>query len=402
MSHYKDIKSLIVFIPNKLIEELTGTRKIKYKGINLKTDYIMNIIHEVYLKYYFDRRRVERELTFNLWSSILKEKYGEYYNYYINYLIDIGFIIMVCDYVKGEKSRTYKMNREYYINIKQVEIKDKVLIKKHSKEYLKKTYVTLNNSTIPVDIRAKLVDDLYDIKINYDSAMEYIENLHDEKKICKPKYIKNLQAIDAINKSILYFKFDEYGRMHTNFTVLKKKIRRNMLSIDGDDDMCEFDIPNSQPLFLIYLMKKSMTINQLIKPDVTVFIDYVQKGYIYEYIRDKCGFKDREDAKDMMFKVLFGQTYLSIENNKLFYNLFPNVFDFIVKFKQKNGSYQSLSHTLQKLESNFIFNIVIRKIMELYPEIKLFTVHDSISCLSKYKKEVGDIFNYYHRNILEN
>jgi hypothetical protein len=45
---------------------------------------------------------------------------------------------------------------------------------------------------------------------------------------------------------------------------------------------------------------------------------------------------------------------------------------------KKRIDYQVLAYDLQKAESNLIFNTIIKKVMNIYPEIKIITVHDSI------------------------
>ena len=56
------------------------------------------------------------------------------------------------------------------------------------------------------------------------------------------------------------------------------------------------------------------------------------------------------------------------------------------------GSYKIISHDLQRSESNLIYNIIIKKMMDIYPEIKVITVHDSIIVQSKYKDIIHIIF----------
>ena len=78
----------------------------------------------------------------------------------------------------------------------------------------------------------------------------------------------------------------------------------------------------------------------------------------------------------------------------MFKKLYPKIYNFIKEYKSKNDSYKSLSHSLQRIESEFIYDIVIKEIIDKYPEIRLFTVHDSISFPTIYQKEVEKIFNY--------
>lgn len=392
-------KFLYQFIPEKY-NYLLKTPKIEYKGINLKTDYLINIIHELILKYYFQKDEViEKELKFNIWSTLLKEKYGAYYNYYINYLVDNKFMIMVSDYYKNQKARTYMLNLKSLQFITKCKVYDKILLKKHSQEYLKKTFLNYTNSPIPLDIREKLVNDLYKIKIDVDSSINYLNELKNNREIYHTKYQKNMISVENIGINNIFFKFDEYGRLHTNFTVLKKEIRKNYITIDGLP-IYELDIKNSQPFFLILLMKDKLNMSELIKPDVSRYIDLVKNGLIYEEIVDKCKLENRDAAKIMMYRVLFGKNGVKKRENILFGKAFPTVYKFILDYKENAKDYRILSHDLQLKESDFIFNKVIKHLMKSHPDMTLFTVHDSINIPIKYKNEVSLIWEYYLRNLI--
>lgn len=392
---------LYQFIPESF-NYLTKIKKIEYKGVNLKTDYLINIIHELILKYYFHKSdTIEREIKFNMWSTLLRKKYGALYNSYINYLIEKDFMFMVSDYYRNKKARTYKLNRLSIQNIIRVKIVDKIILKKNSKDYLKKTFINYTNSPIPLDIRDKLVNNLYDINIDVDSSIRYLNDQRYNKKISYNKYWKNVMSIENLGIQNIFFKFDEYGRMHTNFTVLKKDIRKNYITIN-DEPISEIDLSNSQPLFLAVLMKNELEPKHLINPEITRYFELVENGLIYEELMNKCDIKDRDEAKIMMYKVLFGINGDSRKYNRMFYNIFPKVYSFITEFKDINDNYKTLSHALQNLESNFIFNHVIKHIYEKYPNIILFTVHDSICIPLSYKNDIRNIFDYYKRKLLLN
>lgn len=396
----KEVGYLIQMIPMKY-NYLTKTNKIRYKGINLKTDYLINLIHEFMSKYYFHKpEEYDRIVKINVWSIILKKKYGAYYNLYMDYLIEHDFIQMESDYFRSKKARTYKLIRQSILYIKHVKITDKILIRKYSREYLEGSQLTINNSPIPLHIRKKLVDDLYNVNIKYDEAFEYLQYIHKENAISYNSYQKNRASIEAINIKYIYFSFDEYGRMHTNYTVLKKSIRKNFISFNGEE-MCEEDIINSQPFFLAILMKNTLNPNKLFTPEMNRYISLVKNGLIYEELMLKCGIDDRDEVKKMMYKVLFGKNNDYQKYNKMFYNVFPNVYNFIKEYKDEKNNYKSLSHALQILESKFIFNTVIQHIIDFNPEIKIITIHDSICYPIKYKKEVKEIFEYHQRKLLE-
>jgi len=390
---------LYQFLPENF-QYLLKEKKVQYKDKNLKTDYLINIIHEMMLKYYFYRDDVlEKEIHFNLWSKLLRDKYGHLYNYYIDYLKSKDFIFLVSDYYGGKKARTYRLNRQFVTHIIRIKIYDKVLLKKHSIDYLKKSYLNYNNSPIPMDIRGKLVDDLFDVEIDEENSLKLLKELKDSKEITFVKYMKNKMSLENLTDRNIFFKFDEYGRMHTNFTILKREIRKNFLTIDGQP-LTEVDLSNSQPLFLAVLIKQELTPSKLINPEITRYFNLVDNGLIYEELMNKCDIEDRDEAKIMMYKVLFGINGDSARYNKMFYKVFPTIYDFILNYKKDKKNYKSLSYKLQNLESNFIYEQVIKHIIESNPEIKIFTVHDSLCFPLKYKDTVTTIFNYYKRNLL--
>ena len=77
----------------------------------------------------------------------------------------------------------------------------------------------------------------------------------------------------------------------------------------------------------------------------------------------------------------------------IFKSLFPTIHVFISSYKKEMGSYKSLSHRLQKDESNLIFNRIIKCLIEIVPEIRIVTVHDSIIVPIKYKEILDIVFN---------
>jgi len=385
-------KSIYQFLPENF-SYLTKSKTVSYKNINLKTAYLINIIHELILKFYFTNRNYldaepNKDIQFNLWSSILRKKYGMYYNYYMDYLIENKFIEMVSDYYVGKKAKTYKINQLDLNNIKRVQIIDNILAKKNSKEYLMQTMTGYCNSPINLKLRKRLVDDLYHVQIDYDKAYSYLNDLKDKSSIELNKYYKNLHSIDSIKSNYLFFKFDEYGRLHTNYTILKKEIRQRYLKINNDD-VTEIDIGNSQPLFLALLVQDELDPSD---PEISNYIWLAQQGLFYEYIISKFQKLNRKDVKLLTYKVLFGHNGINSIENKIFENLFPKIYSYIIEYKSLNENYKSMSHILQKMESDFIFGKVCTEIYEKIPDINLITIHDSLIFPVKYEKEVKSIF----------
>ena len=162
---------ILQFLPEPL-EEISKVSKIKYNSENLKTSYIIDILHGLIYKYY-----VEGKNEFILNSKILRQNYTKNYNSYINYLVNKKYITLVKDYSKGNRSRVYSINLKIlnkktkrYINT------DKILIKKYKARLLELAFDS--NNIINKEVKEKLINDLFSIDIQLDKVVFYLDNLH--------------------------------------------------------------------------------------------------------------------------------------------------------------------------------------------------------------------------------
>ena len=373
-------KNSLQFLPDILLD-ISKSKNFFYKNQKLKSEYLIDIVHNLLLKYYF-----KKENSFTLSSVILKDKYGYLYNYYIDYLKEQNILILQKNYLKGSNSRIYNLNESIFSgNIHRYRNNDKVLLKKYITKHLQ--FELDKNCIIDKNIKKKLINDLYSVRIDIERSIFYLDSLKNEDIDI---YNRNRYSVEAINDKHIFYHFDSYGRMHTNFTILKSFIRKNCLLID-DEETCEIDINNSQPLFLSKLILDSNT--KWIKPDeFNLFFLLVKNGTYYQYIIDNLNLKNKSDAKELTYKVFFGQNRDNSKYDKLFSSLFPTIHNFIKLYKKEHNDYRILAYDLQKAESNLIFNNIIRKVMIFNPDIKIITVHDSIIIPKKWKKEVSNIF----------
>jgi len=385
---------LLQFI-SKDFQYLTQQSKIPYKGVNLKCSYLINIIHELLVKYYFSNYT---EIKFNLSSTILKKKYGEFYNYYLEYLCENNFMSLVSKYYVGKKTNSYKIDSKCVYDVIRWKNFDNFLLKKSKNRY--ETSITeMNKSSIHPDIRIKLIESLDKVRIDYNGSIDFINELKNKDLIDESKYQRNLISIDNINSKSIYFNFDDYGRFHTNFTILKKEIRNEFLTINNEI-LTEIDIKNSQPLFFAVILKKELV---HINGDTKKYFDLVKSGLLYDDIICNSNINSRKDAKEMIYKVLFGDNLKANKKvNSVFKKLYPSVYEYILEFKEHKKNYKELSHELQKMESEFIFNNVVKEIFDTYPEIILFTVHDSIIFPKSYQEKVEVIFNKHFQKLVKN
>jgi len=371
------------FLPECLYG-ISTIKTLEFNNVKLKTNYLIDIVHNLILKYYF-----KKENRFALNATILKDKYGYLYNYYINYLVTNGILILKTNYQNGVTSRIYALDENIFTDkIKRYKNLDKVLLKKYKNKFVDMIHIndTSKLSLIEPIIKEKLVSDLFSVKIEYDRAIFFLDSLkHQDIDI----YNRNIYSVDCINDKHIFYHFDDYGRMHTNYTILKSFIRKNCLLIDGEET-CEIDIPNSQPLFLTKII--DMDSNLVDQKELLLFKELTISGTYYQYVMNQLGESNKKKVKEMTYKVLFGRNITTSKVDKNFKKLFPTIHQFIKNYKKENGDYRVLAYDLQKAESDLVFNTVIKKVMQFYPEIKLITIHDSIVIPRKYKEEVNQIF----------
>lgn len=371
------------FLP-QVLDNLSKDKIFTYKGQKLKSAYAIDIVHNLILKYYF-----KKENKFHLLATILKEKYGYLYNYYVNYLIERNIILLLSKHQKGKSSRVYSINESVLRGrITRYSNKDKVLLKKYKSKVSQIEENDIESSLIDVDIKRKLVNDLFGIKIEFDRSIFYLDSLKNEDMDI---YNRNKYSVECVKEGHIFYHFDNYGRMHTNFTILKSFIRKNCLLIDGEET-CEIDIKNSQPLFLTKLIQDSNT-KWVDESEFELFKSLTINGNFYQYIMDNIKTKDRGMVKELTYKVLFGRNGATSKADKIFISLFPTIHQFIKLYKIEHKDYKILSYDLQKAESSLVFNKIIRQVMNLYPDIKIVTVHDSIIVSIKNKEEVFAVFH---------
>lgn len=354
-----------------ILGDIYQKKHINYNGIRLKSVYLIYLI-DLFLNrlIFFNKDHIK------LNSRILKRFYGPNYITYINYLIDNEFIVLYKNYSVGNKSKSYKLTdkakEKGYISTN-VEIPIKFLTKS----------IELNKNINGIDdyLKNKLINDLYSIELDYNKAKTWIDkNIHKEDKA----YFVNTTICNKILNKDIYFSFDNYGRFHTNFTVLKKEIRNNFLTIDGEK-LKEIDITNSQPFFLYLLMK-----NNGFK-DFNGFDQDVLNGTIYEKIKEITNVS-RKEVKTKVYSVLFGRNLTKNKWNKIFNELYPNVHEWLSNYKKEHKNYKIIAQQLQTLESEFIFKSFIPNIISYDSDIKLITIHDSIMIKEKYYDKAKEIF----------
>lgn len=382
-------KTSLQFLP-QCLSHLKSEKNFYFDSQKLKSAYLIDLVHNLLLKYY-----MKKENFFQLHSLVLKDKYGYLYGSYIKYLTTNDIIRLERNYKAGVRSKAYSLNPMVFKQkIERYQNNDNILLKKFKRKIIDSIDLDKEvKSPIDLSIRKKLVDDLFSITIDTERSMFFLNSI---KRKDLDIWNRNAYSVESISNKHIFFHFDNYGRMHTNFTILRSFIRKNCLLIDGQPT-AEIDIKNSQPFFLCKLISdiQSSWVN---KEEFDFFRQLTLNGTFYEFIMNSIGTDDRKLVKEMTYKVLFGRNSLKSKSDKIFSELFPTIYNFIKLYKKDLGDYKALSYDLQRAESKFVFNTVIKRIIKEYPEIKMITVHDSIVFPVKWKKEITEIFEQ-ERNV---
>lgn len=119
----------------------------------------------------------------------------------------------------------------------------------------------------------------------------------------------------------------------------------------------------------------------LVAEDIKRFIKTNHDGTLYELFAEQWDCT-RDEAKNAMFVILFGENRYLSTKEILFKESFPTVYQIIKD--QKHIASNALAIFLQKLESEMMLGTVCRYLMNKYPEVPLYTVHDCILTIPEY------------------
>mgnify|MGYP005849838883 CR=1 FL=1 len=402
MSDIKQTQELIqkmnkvsAIIPENLKKLLSGCDKVYYRGKNLKSDNLIDATSTIIKKYIKDKKNF-----YSLSSEVHKKKYSTYYNYYIDFLVNYNIIKISQRHLNGSHCTKYSLCEETKNSkFENIFLTDKRLVEKYKKLYSKKKIREKNNKYISERVVNYVIDNLSKVQLSYSDAKEYLEKI--QNNLTKCQYHKNLSSINNLKNYFTYISFDNYGRCHTNFTTLKSEIREQFLLINGQKTKT-MDISNSQPTFLTVLLSKNK--KKIDSKEYELFKNLVINSELYKYIYDNRlideikgdPFNSIPKIKKMVYVVLFGRNRTKTPNkqNKLFRCLFPNIFQFIINYKNNSkDKHKALAYYLQRSESNFLFNKICEEIIDKHPNVPFFTVHDSITVAEKEYGKIKKIFD---------
>ncbi len=159
------------------LDSISKLKTIEYKNQKIKPAYLIDIVNNLLLKYYF-----KKENKFVINAEVLKDKYGYLYKSYMDYLIERNILQLITNYKKGVTSRIYSLNPKV-IKSKKKRIKnyDKVLLKKYKKKVLELINNSKTNYTLIEDtVREKLVSDLFSVQIDLPRSIFFLDSLKEK------------------------------------------------------------------------------------------------------------------------------------------------------------------------------------------------------------------------------
>lgn len=143
-------------------------------------------------------------------------------------------------------------------------------------------------------------------------------------------------------------------------------------------------ISNKAIIMLGEMMEKLM--NKGLKEDKNRYVDLVVAGQLYEYLEKQFRLKlklpnvDRAMAKIALLQAFFSDNrFIGTEEaapKRCFRESFPSVYKVFSTIKSKDKTL--LAILLQNIESYFIVDVIAKRIAKEYPDLPIFTIHDSI------------------------
>ena len=238
-----------------------------------------------------------------------------------------------------------------------------------------------------------------------------------------------VDRFNGLNESgtSLFVVRDDYGRVHTNITQLKREIRESALLCD-DGPVASVDIKSSQGAFLCHIVDAVLggnpaTLGRNRSSFITVdnvvaemcrnarlhseFADFrgkLEHRELYEFfakeMSEDCDLDmevDRDSAKKAFLVTLFSGPILpenadprTVACRRVWGEHYPMLLSLLDRMKSRN--YKALAYELQRMESAFVFDVVVPAIKD---EIgcPYCTVHDEIIVPVQYGGKVKDILD---------
>ncbi|MEL7005808.1 MAG: hypothetical protein AAFN93_24230 [Bacteroidota bacterium] len=435
-------KTLYLWLTKKLYEDLkVSISKREHEGITPKLKlapaaYLINLV-----VYGINTKKDKYEDNFFPICSAANKNIMNF-SKYMDFLEKEGFLI------KSEKNystatkkcKKYRLASPYHKHIVQLsKVKGDIRFVNKRLEFQQKRELVATNKT--QHLTKWLRPEKF--RIEYREAIDFVRNeyVHD-----LDKRNKRILCIESIDKGSWTFSREgKDNRLHSVLTNLPKDIRQFVKY--ENSPLASLDLKNSQPYILSallthmvtkkgtllnnYLQEKDIVPNMfdsfdypLFSNDLERFSSSVISGEFYEdfghvlweegvLLKDCCStfgyslsskngskmqwFKGQRNAtKDIVMRILFSSMYYNAKFVNVFKETYPTVYrlmNCVKAIKEKESNF--LPILLQNIEANCILDHCTSKIDKDFPDIPLFTIHDSIVTTSENLQIIEDELENY-------
>jgi hypothetical protein len=233
------------------------------------------------------------------------------------------------------------------------------------------------------DLQRWLCDCLLRTRMDEPAARHIANNL-------APKHrLRAHASIDWFTQGWLWFKPDNFGRIHTNVTNLKRELRPTLHFGDGEP-LVEIDIRCSQPTMLYGMLPKDARE----ATDSLAYLELCRSGELYTVVGAGMS---RGEAKGAFFHFLYSHQVepedlvrkplqdpareLARRHrfaiDRIMASRFPTISRFIKQTKRMRG-HKRFSHQMQRRESQIIIAGVCGRTWKDKPGVSILTIHDSL------------------------
>ncbi len=392
---HPDLIQVPIGVPEQ-IEELLKTHPVNHpniKDLGVQKEYLLWFLHIVYMgtiEYKFEEAE---QIKIN--NRTIKE-YDFRGERFFKWLEINGFIIST-GYSAGHSCKRYRLAKKF--KFMGYRISTPHLIRKIYRLRSKRANKIKNDPLL-----GKLFEKMNGVKLK-PGAREFAKSLNHG---CLHSEMIKLDVIDSMSLEDGYWltQGKNSNRVFSPLTNLKKELREQYLTIDGEDP-AELDIQCCQPRLMLFMLKngwltdpknfKSVSGNQpngifsydiqselpefekLFAPGAD-FYNFILEEYQKKLTENQKKIKFNRDLNRKGFKKIFMCWLFSEPKemnktiSKVFKDHFPNILKLIEEFKTKGK--KTLPALLQSLEAKIIFEEICPK---LFGEtFCFFTVHDSI------------------------
>ncbi len=361
-------------------------------------------------------------------AKILEGYYSEYSKYF-KYFVDNGILERKNYSTTSKRSNSYRFsagliqNSVDLVAVDLTSLADRV----HRGKFI------VGNTSFAPKLNCDHLTKWLNPKLTIDKGSA-LEIINDKIGVDMAQYIHYHYAIEKLSASNFYAvrKLEADNRLHTNLTNLPKTLRPFLRY--GGEKLYSRDICTSQPFFLVYLIEYiylyrdipckysinfsiytlmleklcKLLLTKRFKRDYERIKDWVLHGDIYNELGEllfpdqdiekvivkefskvddsyvDVEYKSKRDAMKVVTLTIF-YSALKTKNPqvKKFKQLFPDFYKLLCLFKR--GEYKNFSKVLQHIEANCIIDFVTKRLSIDYPQMPLFTIHDSIMTTESYR-----------------